>query len=105
MRPFLPAPLVSRARALHKLIRQVGAFPRKDMDNITHEERTAAEPREAGLHKVYVNKVEQVSRRVRIIELGARSREEALKVSFLQPLYVTLTNFQYLQYSSSQANG
>ncbi|KAL9094524.1 MAG: hypothetical protein Q9165_003083 [Trypethelium subeluteriae] len=48
-------------------------------ENLSHEERTAAEPRDDGLHPVTLSKIEQVNDSIRLLRLGVLDRQRGVK--------------------------
>lgn len=65
---------------------QQEVIPRRGMTSKTsHEERTAADHREHGMHTVVLNKIEQVNQSIRLLQLRPSGEKP--------------------KYSSSQANG
>ncbi|KAK4694762.1 hypothetical protein P7C71_g2871, partial [Lecanoromycetidae sp. Uapishka_2] len=53
------------------------------MASLTHEERTFAEFRQSGLHKVVLDKIDQVNHNVRLLRLKPKSPEEKKSIKFL----------------------
>ena len=47
--------------------------------SIPHEERTAAEPREHGMHKVILDRIEQVNTNIRLLQLRMHNGDERLQ--------------------------
>ena len=72
---------------------------------LNHEERTAAEPREHGMHSVIIDSIDQINSNVRLLRLRRAAGNHSLQARELSVLRGRLTNIQYLQCSSSQANG
>jgi len=53
--------------------------------SLSHEERTAQEPREARLEPVTVSRIDAVNDTIRLIRLSAIKPDHALKVHILPP--------------------
>ena len=47
--------------------------------SVPHEERTAAEPREHGMHKVILDRIEEVNTNIRLLRLRMHSGDEQLQ--------------------------
>ena len=47
--------------------------------SIPHEERTAAEPREHGMHKVILDRIEEVNTNIRLLKLKMHNGDEQLQ--------------------------
>lgn len=47
--------------------------------SIPHEERTAAEPREHGMHKVILDRIEEVNTNIRLLKLRTHDGDEQLQ--------------------------
>ena len=54
--------------------------------SISHEERTAKEPRETGIHLVNLSSIERVNDNIRLLRLSAARQDEIVKVSAPKPL-------------------
>ncbi|KAF2234302.1 ferredoxin reductase-like protein [Viridothelium virens] len=48
-------------------------------EKLSHEERTAAEPREDGLHPVKLNRIEQVNESIRLLRLSVLDHQRGVK--------------------------
>ena len=48
---------------------------------IPHEDRTAAEPREEGLHDVVLHKIEDVNESIKLYKLRIKNEQQGVKVS------------------------
>jgi hypothetical protein len=78
--------------------------------SLSHEERTAQEPREARLEPVTVSRIDTINNTIRLIRLSATNPDHTLKVqnspSFPPIPQVELnTNNHHQSNSFSQANG
>ena len=51
--------------------------------SILHEERTAAEPREHGMHKVILDNIEEVNTNIRLLKLKRHNGDEQLQACIL----------------------
>lgn len=51
-----------------------------ERSNLSHEERTAVEPRGAAIHAVDIERIEQVNDIIRVIQLAIRDKENGVKV-------------------------
>ena len=51
--------------------------------SVPHEERTAAEPREHGMHKVVLDRIEEINTNIRLLKLRMHNRDEQLQASNL----------------------
>lgn len=71
--------------------------------NTSHEERTATEPRDVGLHHVQVHRIEQVNSMVRVIDLKVMNAEAGVKVCKTSVIIISLE--LTLASSSCQDNG
>ncbi len=73
----------------------------------THEERTAAERLEAGIHAVTLSRIEQHNSRVRILRLRPlRSKgDESMKARDLTQRGISVADCLPLQYSSFRGSG
>jgi len=60
------------------------------MPKVSHEERTAADPRGPNLYSVIVHKIDQVNEKVRLIQLRKIRPEDAIKVRALKGCSVSL---------------
>jgi len=86
-----------------------GILPRKvlgSMASLTHEERTAAELRQPGLHTVVLDKIDQVNHNIRLLQLKPSTPEakKSIKVKHLNACSKFLLTFD--TYSSFfQASG
>ena len=47
--------------------------------SLPHEERTAAEPREHGIHKVILDRIEEINTNIRLLKLRMHSVDEQLQ--------------------------
>lgn len=67
--------------------------------NTSHEERTATEPRDVGLHHVQVHRIEQINSMVRVIDLKIMDAETGVKVwnasAALMSLQLTIDSSSY----------
>ncbi len=51
--------------------------------SVPHEERTAAEPREHGMHKVILDKIEEINTNIRLLKLRMLNGDEQLQACSL----------------------
>ena len=49
-------------------------------EKLSHEERTAAEPRGDGLHAVALSRIEQVNESIRLLRFSVLDRQRGFKV-------------------------
>ena len=47
--------------------------------SVPHEERTAAEPREHGMHRVILDRIEEVNTNIRLLKLRMHNWDEQLQ--------------------------
>ena len=47
--------------------------------SVPHEERTAAEPREHGMHKVILDRIEEINTNIRLLKLRMHHGDEQLQ--------------------------
>jgi hypothetical protein len=57
--------------------------------NLSHEERTATEPRDKNLHSVIIDEVTPVNNRIKIYRLAVKDREKGINVH--RPLQTLMT--------------
>lgn len=85
LKSYLATKQPSRALATNLL---GGIIPRKvmgSMASLTHEERTAAELRQPGLHTVTLDKIDQVSHNIRLLRLTPSTPEAKKSIKARQP--------------------
>ena len=51
--------------------------------SVPHEERTAAEPREYGMHKVILDRIEEINTNIRLLKLRMHNGDEQLQAGNL----------------------
>jgi hypothetical protein len=78
--------------------------------SLSHEERTAQEPREARLEPVTVSRIDTINNTIRLIRLSAMRPDHTLKVQNSPSFPLTLqeklnTNNNHQSNSFSQDNG
>lgn len=55
--------------------------------SVPHEERTAAEPREHGMHKVILDRIDEISTSIRLLKLRMHNGDEQLQACNLDNPY------------------
>ena len=70
LRPFISSDILSISRAMSNA----------PTNRPSHEERTAAEPRQNALHQVILSKIQQVNPTIRLLELEAVEKGESILV-------------------------